>query len=187
MKPGPQMNTLLQNLQAKVETQSHATEEQTQQMLNDFEQRLSQVLNAAQRKIENDMGDLEKLSSSINNRTAHQIEAQANTIQEATIALEESRKEWRTVTWKTMLPTYLAGVFLTFWVLLMAVQLTFPEKPPAIQAQGLATFGLEGTRVTRGLGGLGRVVNLPRGVELADCPMPNLSGGEVCIETPATR
>ncbi len=40
MKPGTQMNNLLQNLQAKVETQSHATEEQTQQMLNDFEQRL---------------------------------------------------------------------------------------------------------------------------------------------------
>ena len=181
------MNTLLQNLQAKVETQSHATEEQTQQMLNDFEQRLSQALNAALRKLETDMRDLEKLSSSINNRTASQIEAQASTILDATAALEESRKEWRTVTWKTMLPTYLAGVFLTFWVLLMAVQLTFPERPSAIEAQGLATFGLEGTRVTRGLGGLGRVVNLPRGVELADCPMPNLGGGEVCIETTATR
>ena len=187
MKPGPQMNTLLQSLQAKVETQSHATEEQTQQMLNDFEQRLAQALNVALRKIETDMRDLEKLSSRINNRTAHQIETQASTIREATTTLEESRKEWRTVTWKTMLPTYLAGVFLTFWVLLIAVQLTFPERPPAIQAQGLATFGLEGTKVTRGLGGLGRVVNLPRGVELADCPMPNLSGGEVCIETPATR
>ncbi|PUB17252.1 hypothetical protein DFP92_102263 [Yoonia sediminilitoris] len=181
------MNTLLQNLQAKVETQSHATEEQTQQMLNDFEQRLSRALNAALRKIETDMRDLEKLSSSVNNRTAHQIEDQASTIREATCALEETRKEWRTVTWKTMLPTYLVGVFLTFWVLLMAVQLTFPERPSAIEAQGLATFGLEGTRVTRGLGGLGRVVNLPRGVELADCPIPNLSGGEVCIETPATR
>lgn len=187
MKPGPQMNTLLQNLQAKVETQSHATEEQTQQMLNDFEQRLSQALNAALRKIETDMRDLEKLSSSINNRTAYQVEAQARTIRDATAALEESRKEWRTVTWKTMLPTYLAGVCLTSWVLLMAVQLTFPEQPSRIETPGLATFGLEGTRVTRGLGGLGRVVNLPRGVELADCPMPNLSGGEVCIETPATR
>ncbi|MEP5632093.1 MAG: hypothetical protein ABJP79_09445 [Tateyamaria sp.] len=187
MKPGPQMNTLLQNLQAKVETQSHATEEQTQQILNDFEQRLAQALNAALRKIETDMRDLEKLSSSINYRTAHQIEAQASTIRDATAALEESRKEWRTVTWKTMLPTYLAGVFLTFWVLLMAVQLTFPERPPAIETQRLATFGLEGTRVTRGLGGLGQVVNLPRGVELAHCPTPNLSGGTVCIETPATR
>ena len=187
MKPGPQMNTLLQSLQAKVETQSHATEEQTQQMLTDFEQRLAQALNAALRTIETDMRNLEKLSSSINNRTAHQIEAQASTIRDATAALEESRKEWRTVTWKTMLPTYLIGVFLTFWVLLMAVQLTFPERPSTIETQGLATFGLEGTRVTRGLGGLGRVVNLPRGVELADCPMPNLSGGEVCIETPATR
>ncbi len=181
------MNTLLQNLQAKVETQSHATEEQTQQMLNDFEQRLSQALNAVLRKIETDMRDLEKLSSSINNRTAHQIEAQASTIRDATAALEESRKEWRTVTWKTMLPTYLAGVFLTFWVLLMAVQLTFPERPSAVQGPGLATFGLEGTRVTRGLGGLGQVVNLPRGVTIANCPVPNLGGGEVCIETAKTR
>ena len=187
MKPGTQMNTLLQNLQAKVETQSHATEEQTQQMLNDFEQRLSQALNVALRKIETDMRDLEKLSCSINNRTAHQIEAQASSIREATCALEESRKEWRTVTWKTMLPTYLAGVFLTFWVLMMAVQLTFPGRPSAVQGPGLATFGLEGTRVTRGLGGLGQVVNLPRGVTIANCPVPNLGGGEVCIETAKTR
>lgn len=187
MKPGPQMNTLLQSLQAKVETQSHATEAQTQQMLNDFEQRLSQALNAALRKIDHDMRALERLSSALNDRTTHQIEAQASKIQDATAALEESRREWRTVTWKTMLPTYLAGVFLTSWVLLMAVQLTFPEQPSRIETPGLGTFGLEGTRVTRGLGGLGQVVNLPPGVTLANCPVPNLGGGEVCVETSRTR
>jgi hypothetical protein len=187
MKPGPQMNTLLQSLQAKVETQSHATEEQTQQMLNDFEQRLSQALNAALRKIDHDMRALERLSSSLNDRTTHEIEAQASKILDATAALEESRREWRTVTWKTMLPTYLAGVCLTSWVLLMAVQLTFPEQPSTIETPGLATFGLDGTRVTRGLGGLGQVVNLPPSVTLANCPVPNLGGGEVCVETARTR
>ncbi|MEO9824504.1 MAG: hypothetical protein ABJF50_08830 [Paracoccaceae bacterium] len=181
------MNTLLQNLQTKVETQSHATEEQTQQMLNDFEQRLSQALNAALKKIDHDMRALERLSGSINDRTTQEIEAHASKIRDATAALNESRREWRTVTWKTMLPTYLAGVFLTFWVLLMAVQLTFPEQRSTVETLGLATFGLEGTRVTRGLGGLGQVVNLPRGVTLANCPVPNLGGGEVCVETARTR
>lgn len=86
-----------------------------------------------------------------------------------------------------MLPTYLAGVFLTFWVLLMAVQLTFSEQPSWSEAPGLATFGLEGTRATRGLGGLGQVVNLRRGETLANCPVLNLGGGEICVETAKAR
>jgi DNA repair exonuclease SbcCD ATPase subunit len=110
MKTGPQMNTLLQNLQAKVESQSQATEEQTQQMLHDFEQHLTQTLNAAQRKIAHDMQNLEKLSAQIHRRTAAHIEDQAEKIREAMSDLDASRTEWRTVTWKTMLPTYLAGV-----------------------------------------------------------------------------
>jgi hypothetical protein len=187
MKTGPQMSSLLQNLQAKVESQSHATEEQTQQMLHDFEQHLRQALSAAQRKIVQDMSELESQSGQVHNRTARQIEDQADRIQQATNALEESRKEWRTVTWKTMLPTYLAGVLLTSWVLLMAVQLTFPKAETASPQVNLATFGLDGVRVTRGLGGLGRVLSLPRGVELADCPVPNLSGGTICIKTAVTR
>ena len=36
MKTGPQMSTLLQNLQAKVETQTHATEAQTREQLIDL-------------------------------------------------------------------------------------------------------------------------------------------------------
>ncbi len=187
MKTGPQMNTLLQSLQAKVETQTHATEAQTQEMLNGFEQHLSQALSAAQQKIMRDMRDLEKLSEMIHDRTANQVEEQARKIRQATAELEDSRKEWRTVTWKTMLPTYLAGVLLTFWVLLMAVQLTFPEPQNTTPEPGLAMFGLEGARLSRGPGGLGRVLSLPRGVTLADCPIPNLNGGKVCIETAATR
>lgn len=181
------MSTLLQSLQAKVETQTHATEAQTQEMLNDFEQRLSQALNAAQQKIMRDMHDLEKLSELIHDRTAGQVEEQARKIRQATAELEASRKEWRTVTWKTMLPSYLAGVLLTSWVLLMAVQLTFPEPQNTTPEPGLAMFGLEGARVSRGPGGLGRVLNLPRGVTLTDCPIPNLNGGEVCLETATTR
>lgn len=181
------MSSLLQSLQAKVETQTHATEAQTQEMLNDFEQRLSQALNAAQQKIMQDMRGLQKLSEMIHDRTANQVEEQARKIRQATAELEESRKEWRTVTWKTMLPTYLGGVLLTFWVLLMAVQLTFPKPQNATPEPGLAMFGLEGARVSRGPGGLGRVLSLPRGVTLADCPIPNLNGGEVCVETATTR
>ena len=181
------MNTLLQSLQAKVETQTHATEAQTQEILNDFEQHLTQALNAAQQKIMRDLRDLEKLSELIHDRTASQVEEQASKILHATTELEESRKEWRTVTWKTMLPSYLAGVLLTSWVLLMAVQLTFPEPQNTTPAPGLASFGLEGTRVTHGPGRLGRVLSLPRGVTLADCPVPNLNGGEVCLETATTR
>ncbi len=181
------MNTLLQSLQAKVETQTHATEAQTQKMLSDFEQNLTQALSAAQQKIMRDMRDLEKLSEMIHDRTANQVEDQARKIQLSTAELEESRKEWRTVTWKTMLPSYLVGVLLTFWVLLMAVQLTFPEPQNTMPAPGLASFGLEGTRVTHGLGRLGRVLSLPRGVTLADCPVPNLNGGKVCLETATTR
>lgn len=187
MKTGPQMNTLLQSLQAKVETQTHATEAQTQQMLNSFEQHLSQALSAAQQKIMQDMRDLEKLSEMIRARTATQVEEQARKIRQAAAELEASRKEWRTVTWKTMLPTYLIGVLLTFWVLLMAVQLTFPEPQNTTAKPGLAMFGLEGVRVSRGPGGLGQVLSLPRGVTLADCPIPNLNGGEVCVETATTR
>lgn len=187
MKTGPQMNTLLQSLQAKVETQTHATEAQTQEMLNGFEQHLTQALSAAQRKIMQDMRDLEKLSEMIQDRTVNQVEAQARKIRQATAELEESRKEWRTVTWKTMLPTYLVGVFLTFWVLLMAVQLTFPDRPTVAAKPDLTTYGLEGVRVIRGPGGLGRVLSLPRSVTLADCPIPNLNGGNVCVETKVTR
>ncbi|MCG7493062.1 hypothetical protein [Thalassobius sp. Cn5-15] len=187
MKTGPQMNTLLQNLQAKVESQSQTTEEQTQQMLHDFEQHLMQALNAAQRKIAQDLQSLEKLSAQIHRRTAAQIEDQAEKIQEAMSDLDASRTEWRTVTWKTMLPAYLAGVLLTSWILLMAVQMTFPEPEAASPQINLATFGLEGTRVSRGLGGLGRVLSLPKGVELADCPVPNRGGGTICIETRVTR
>ncbi len=138
------MNTLLQSLQAKVETQSHATEVQTQERLNDFEQHLSQALNDVQQKIMQDMRDLEKLSE-------------------------------------------IAGVLLTFWVLLMAVQLTFPRLQNTTPEPGLAMLGLEGARLSRGPGGLGRVLSLPRGVTLADCPIPNLNGGEVCVETATTR
>jgi hypothetical protein len=181
------MNTLLQSLQAKVETQTHATEAQTQEILNGFEQHLAQALSAAQQKLMQDMRELQKLSEMIHGRTATQVEEQARKIRQATAELEASRKEWRTVTWKTMLPTYLAGVLLTFWVLLMAVQLTFPKPQNTAPESGLAMFGLEGVKVIRGLGGLGRVLSLPRGVTLADCPFPNLSGGEVCIETAATR
>ena len=182
------MSTLLQNLQAKVETQTHATEAQTQEMLDDFEQNLSQSLNAAQQKITRDMRALEKLSEMIHDRTANQVEEQARKVRYATAELEATRKEWRTVTWKTMLPTYLIGVLLTFWVLLMAVQLTFPKAPNTSAEPGLASFGLEGVRVSRGPGGLGQVLNLPRGVTLADCPIPNLNGGgEVCVETATTR
>ncbi|PIE12478.1 MAG: hypothetical protein CSA68_12570 [Rhodobacterales bacterium] len=123
----------------------------------------------------------------IHDRTANQVEEQARKIRQATAELEASRKEWRTVTWKTMLPTYLAGVLLTFWVLLMAVQLTFPEPQNTTPELGLASFGLEGARVTHGPGRLGRVLSLPRGVTLADCPIPNLNGGEVCVETATTR
>ncbi|WP_303704500.1 hypothetical protein [Celeribacter baekdonensis] len=187
MKTGPQMNSLLQSLQAKVETQTHATEAQTQEMLNGFEEHLTQALNAAQQKIMRDLRDLEKLTEMIHDRTATQVEEQARKIRQATAELEESRKEWRTVTWKTMLPSYLAGVLLTFWVLLMAVQLTFPEPQNTTLAPGLASFGLEGTRVSRGPGGLGQVLSLPRGVTLTDCPIPNLNGGNVCLETAATR
>jgi hypothetical protein len=181
------MNTLLQSLQAKVETQTHATEAQTQQMLDDFEQHLSQALSAAQQKLMQDMRELQKLSEMIHDRTASQIEEQARKIRQATSELEASRKEWRTVTWKTMLPSYLAGVLLTFWVLLMAVQLTFPKPQNTTTEPGLAMFGLEGATVSRGPGGLGQVLSLPRGVTLADCPIPNLNGGEVCIETATTR
>lgn len=187
MKTGPQMNSLLQNLQAKVETQTHATEAQTQEMLNDFEQRLSQALNAARQKLMQDMRELQKLSEMIHDRTTSQVVEQARKIRLATAELEASRKEWRTVTWKTMLPTYLAGVLLTFWVLLMAVQLTFPESQNTTPEPGLAMFGLEGAMVSRGPGGLGQVLSLPRGVTLADCPIPNLNGGEVCVETATTR
>lgn len=187
MKTGPQMNTLLQNLQAKIETQSHATEAQTQEMLNDLEQHLTQALNAAQQKIMRDLRDLEKLSEMIHDRTANQVEEHARKIWQATVELEESRKEWCTVTWKTMLPSYLAGVLLTFWVLMIAVQLTFPKPQNTTPEPGLALFGLEGARVSRGPGGLGRVLSLPRGVTLADCPIPNLNGGEVCVETATTR
>ncbi len=148
MKTGPQMNTLLQNLQARVEIQTHATEAQTQEMLSCFEQHLSQALNAAQQKIMRDMRDLEKLSEMIHDRTATQVEEQARKIRQATAELEASRKEWRTVTWKTMLPTYLAGVLLTSWVLLMAVQLTFPKSQNTTPETGLAMFGLE-TATTR--------------------------------------
>ncbi len=112
---------------------------------------------------------------------------QARAIRQATAALEASRKEWRTVTWKTMLPYYLGGVFLTFWVLMLAVQLTFPSPEITTARPDMATYGLEGSRMTRGPGGLGRVLSLPRGVTLADCPIPNLNGGEVCVETAATR
>lgn len=181
------MSSLLQSLQAKVETQTNATEAQTQEMLNGFEQHLSQALSAAQQKIMRDMRDLEKLSEMIHDRTASQIEEQARKIRQATSELEASRKEWRTVTWKTMLPTYLIGVLLTFWVLLMAVQLTFPEPQNTTAKPGLAMFGLEGARLSRGPGGLGQVLSLPRGVTLADCPIPNLNGGEVCVETATTR
>ena len=181
------MNTLLQSLQAKVETQTHTTEAQTQEMLNGFELRLSQALNAAEQKIMRDLRDLEKLSELIHDRTTNQVEEQARKIRQATAELEESRKEWRTVTWKTMLPSYLAGVLLTFWVLLMAVQLTFPKPQNTTAEPGLASFGLEGTRVTHGPGRLGRVLSLPVGVTLADCPIPNLNGGAVCVETHATR
>lgn len=181
------MNTLLQSLQAKVATQTNATEAQTQEMLNGFEQHLSQALSAAQQKIMRDMRDLEKLSEMIRDRTAAQVEEQARKIRQATAELEASRKEWRTVTWKTMLPSYLAGVLLTSWVLLMAVQLTFPEPQNTTPEPGLAMFGLEGARVSRGPGGLGRVLSLPRGVTLADCPIPNLNGGEICVETAVTR
>ena len=181
------MSSLLQSLQAKVETQNQATEAQTQEMLNGFEQHLSQALNAAQQKIMQDMRELQKLSEMIHDRTATQVEEQARKIRQATAELEDSRKEWRTVTWKTMLPTYLAGVLLTFWVLLMAVQLTFPKPQNTTAKPGLAMFGLEGARVSRGPGGLGQVLILPRGVTLADCPIPNLNGGEVCVETHATR
>jgi type VI protein secretion system component VasF len=187
MKTGPQMSTLLQNLQAKVETQSQETEEQTQQMLHDFEQHLTQALNAAQRKIARDLESLEKLSAQIHRRTAAQIEDQAETIREAMSDLDASRTQWRTVTWKTMLPTYLAGVLLTSWILLMAVQLTFPNSETTSPQINLATFGLEGTRVSRGLGGMGRVLSLPEGVELADCPVLNPGGGTICIETRVTR
>ena len=187
MKTGPQMSTLLQSLQAKVETQTHATEAQTQQMLNGFEQHLSQALSAAQQKLMQDMRELQKLSEMIHDRTATQVEEQGRKIRQATAELEASRKEWRTVTWTTMLPTYLAGVLLTFWVLLLAVQLTFPEPQNTTPEPGLAMFGLEGVRLSRGPGGLGRVLSLPRGVTLADCPIPNLNGGEVCVETAATR
>ena len=79
------------------------------------------------------------------------------------------------------------GVLLTSWILLMAVQLTFPKPEAASPQINLATFGLEGTRVSRGLGGLGRVLSLPQGVELADCPVPNRGGGTICIETRVTR
>lgn len=187
MKTGPQMNTLLQSLQAKVESQSSATETQTQEMLNGFELRLSQALNAAQQKIARDMRRLEELSSLVHERTASKIEDQAYTIQQATAALEASRKEWRTVTWKTMLPYYLGGVLLTFWVLMLAVQLTFPERGTTPTVTDLATFGLQGTTMIHGPGGLGRVVRLPRGVELVRCPIPNIGGGSVCIETEMTR
>lgn len=187
MKTAPQMNTLLQNLQAKVETQTNATEAQTQKLLNDFEQHMSLALNTAQRKIMQDMRELEKLSEIIQDRTVNHVEAQARKIRQATAELEESRKEWRTVTWKTMLPTYLVRVFLTFWVLLMAVQLTFPDPPTVAAKPDLATYGLEGVRVIRGPGGLGRVLSLPRSVTLADCPIPNLNGGNVCVETKVTR
>ncbi len=167
--------------------ETHATEAQTQEMLNGFEQHLSQALNAAQQKIMQDMRDLEKLSEMIHDRTANQVEEQARKIRQATAKLEDSRKEWRTVTWKTMLPTYLAGVLLTFWVLMMAVQLTFPSPQNTTPEPGLAMFGLEGARLSRGPGGLGLVLSLPRGVTLADCPIPNLNGGEVCVETATTR
>lgn len=181
------MNTLLQNLQAKVETQSHETEAQTQKLLDDFEQHLMQALSAAQQKIMRDMRDLEKLSEAIQIRTADHLEEQARKIRQAAAELEESRVEWRTVTWKTMLPPYLAGVLLTLWVLLMAVQLSFPEPQRTAPESGLTRFGLDGAIVTYGPGGLGRVLSLPRGVTLASCPIPNLNGGEVCVETHATR
>ncbi|MFV0409840.1 MAG: hypothetical protein ACK5LJ_09155 [Paracoccus sp. (in: a-proteobacteria)] len=67
------MSTLLQSLQAKVETQTHATEAQTQEMLNGFERHLSQALSAARQKIMQDMRELEKLSELIHARTASQI------------------------------------------------------------------------------------------------------------------
>lgn len=187
MKTGPQMNTLLQSLQAKVESQSSATEAQTQEMLNGFERRLSKALSAAQQKIAQDMRGLEELSTLVHDRTASQIKDQARAIRQATAALEASRKEWRTVTWKTMLPSYLGGVLLTFWVLMLAVQLTFPKPETTTSKPDLATYGLEGTRVIRGPGGLGQVVRLPRGVELATCPIPNPGGGSVCVETEVTR
>lgn len=82
-------------------------------MLHDFEQHLTQALNAAQRKIARDLESLEKLSTQAHRRTAAQIEDQAERIREAMSDLDASRTEWRTVTWKTMLPTYLAGVLLT--------------------------------------------------------------------------
>ena len=186
MKTGPQMSTLLQNLQARVESQSHETEEQTQRMLHDLEQHLTQALNVAQGKIAQDLQSLERLSTQFHRRTAMQIEDQAKKIRESVRDLDASRTEWRTVTWKTMLPTYLAGVLLTSWILLMAVQLTFPtpKTPPQLN---LATFGLDGTRVSRGLGGLGQVLSLPQSVDLADCPVPNPGGGTVCIKTKVTR
>jgi hypothetical protein len=156
-------------------------------MLNVFEQHLSQALSAAQQNIMHDMHDLEKFSKMIHDRTASEVEKQACKIQQATAELEASRKEWRTVTWKTMLPSYLAGVLLTFWVLSLAMHLTFPDPPKVTAKPNLVTYGLEGVKVIRGPGGLGRVLSLPRGVTLADCPIPNLNGGEVCIETAATR
>lgn len=75
---------------------------------------VAQALSTAQQKIMRDLRDLEKQTEMIHDRTAHQVEEQARKIRQAIAELEESRKEWRTVTWKTMLPTYLVGVFLTF-------------------------------------------------------------------------
>lgn len=187
MKTGPQMNTLLQNLQVKLEDQSSVTERQTQRLLTDFENSLTQQLNDVQKKIVQDLRDLEKMSNQVRDRTANQIEEQARAIRKSIAALEESRKVWRTVTWKTMLTPYLAGVLLTFWVLMLAAQLTFPQPKAETAKSGLATFGLAGSKVTRGLGGLGRVLSLPQGVELADCPIPNPGGSGICIKTEATR
>ncbi|WP_323033047.1 hypothetical protein [Paracoccus sp. (in: a-proteobacteria)] len=187
MKTGPQMNTLLQSLQAKVENQASVAEAQTQKLLKDFELHLSQALHDAQKKIARDMHVLEELSTQVHDRTAGQIMGHAQTIQQAVDALEASRREWRTVTWKTMLPYYLGGVLLTCWVLMMAVQLTFPAQERATALPNLATFGLEGTSLIHGPGGLGRVVRLPRGVEVTRCPIPNIGGGSVCIDTVVTR
>lgn len=134
-----------------------------------------------------DMRNLEKISDQIHDRTADQIERQANKILQAVTTLEENRGEWRTTAWKTTLPPYLIGVFLTFWVLMMAVHLTFPKPQATSPENSLQTFGLKGVRVTRGLGGLGRVINLPQGVELTNCPIPNPGGSGICIKTSASR
>lgn len=180
------MNTLLQRIKERTESEVKACEDRILAELNDFDESLKRQLIGAQVITERDMKEVVERTRAALKLLQKDVLTQAEEVQQTMREMQDRHQIWRNKgEWRLIVTplgigaaAVLIGAILAFSIMPMPEQTRVEIRPPI--------NGLEASVRVMALGGAGTILVLPEGVEQRPCPT-RVPEGRICVRTPRTE